>query len=182
MATIKQFNPDESVLVLIDLQDRLMPAIEHGDKVLNQCIRIAKIANLLSVLIMGTEQSPLSIGSNALEIRQFCQTTITKEFFNACQNGLITSLPMNRKQIIVAGCETHVCVMQTALDLLRNQYDVAVLVDAVGSRRPLDKETALQRLSEAGATLLTVEMLAFEWLKFALHPRFKDCLTIIKAA
>lgn len=89
---------------------------------------------------------------------------------------------MNRKQIIVAGCETHVCVMQTALDLLRNQYDVAVLVDAVGSRRRLDKETALQRLSEAGATLLTVEMLAFEWLKFALHPRFKDCLTIIKAA
>ena len=71
--------------------------------------------------------------------------------------------------------------MQTALDLLRNEYEVAVLVDAVGSRNTLDKEMALQRLRASGAILLTVEMLAFEWLESTNHPRFKEVLQIIKA-
>lgn len=175
-----KFSANQSTLVFIDLQERLMPAIEHGDEVLKQCIRIARIAKLLNVPIMATEQSPNSIGHNAPEITQFCQTTITKDHFSACQDGLIEAVPKARTRIILAGCETHVCVMQTALDLLSNQFDVAVLVDAVGSRRSLDKHTALQRLGSSGAILMSVEMLAFEWLDSAIHPHFKEVLEIIK--
>lgn len=175
-----KLSANQSTLVMIDLQNRLMPAIDHGNEVLKQCIRIAKLAKLLNIPIIGTEQSPLSIGHNDPKIAQFCQKTIIKDHFSACQDCLIATLPKGRTQIIVAGCETHVCVMQTALDLLRNQYDVAVLVDAVGSRRLLDKETALQRLGSSGATLMTVEMLAFEWLDSAKNPCFKEALKIIK--
>lgn len=178
--TIAKLNSNHSTLVLIDLQERLMPAIEHGDTVLKQCIRMARIAELLSVPILGTEQSPQSIGNNVPDIIKFCQSTVIKEHFSACQDNLITALPKDRQQIVIAGCETHVCVMQTALDLLRNEYEVAVLVDAVGSRNTLDKEMALQRLRASGAILLTVEMLAFEWLESAIHPRFKEVLQIIK--
>ena len=177
---VKKFSAKHSTLVMIDLQDRLMPAIEHGDEVLKQCIRIGKIAKLLMVPIIGTEQSPHSIGHNAPEIIELCQTTIIKNHFSACQDGLITTIPEDRMQVILAGCESHVCVMQTALSLLRNQYDVAVLVDAVGSRKPLDKNTSLQRLSSSGVTLLTVETLAFEWLESAENPYFKQALELIK--
>ena len=175
-----KFSANQSTLVFIDLQERLMPAIEHGDEVLKQCIRIARIAKLLNVPTIGTEQSPHSIGHNAPEISDFCRQTIVKDHFNACKDGLIEAIPKDRKQIILAGCETHVCVMQTALDLLRNQFNVAVLVDAVGSRRPLDKNTALQRLSSSGAIVMTAEMLAFEWLDTATNPHFKEALVIIK--
>lgn len=175
-----KFSANQSTLVMIDLQQRLMPAIKHGNDVLKQCIRIAKIAKLLKIPTIGTEQSPHSIGHNLPEITQFCQATVVKDHFSACQDGLIKAIPKDRTQIILAGCETHVCVMQTALDLLCNQYDVAVLVDAVGSRRLLDKDTALQRLCSSGAILLTVEMLAFEWLDNANNSHFKEALKIIK--
>lgn len=175
-----KFSANQSTLVMIDIQERLMPAIEYGVDVIKQCIRIARIAKLLDIPIIGTEQSPQKIGHNYPAIAQLCQLTVTKQHFNACQDGLISAFPTDRKQIIIVGCEAHVCVMQTALELLRNQYDVTVLIDAVGSRKFLDKETALQRLNMAGAVLKTVEMQAFEWMESANHPRFKEVLKIIK--
>jgi nicotinamidase-related amidase len=171
---------ESSTLIFIDLQMRLLPMIDHSQEVLAQCIRAAKIAQILKVPTIATEQSPHSLGSNASEIKLFCEKTITKEHFNACLDGLIEALPQGHQQLILAGCETHVCLMQTALHLIDQQYELAILVDAVGSRKSLDKEMALKRLSSAGAELLTVEMLAFEWLKSAKHPSFKEVLQIIK--
>ena len=174
------FSPNESTLVFIDLQGRLMPSIYQGSEVLKQCVRIAKIAQILDIPIIGTEQSPQSLGHNVVEISKFCQNTITKSHFDACQDGLVQALPAHRKKLVLAGCETHVCVMQTALGLLNQKYQLTVLVDAVGSRRALDKETAIQRLCAAGAIASTVEMLAFEWLESANNPNFKKVLEIIK--
>jgi len=149
--------------------------------VLQQCIRIAKIAKLLTVPIIGTEQSPQSLGHNVGEITQYCKSIISKAHFDGCQDGLIDALSKNREQIMIAGCETHVCVMQTALELLHQNFQVSILVDAVGSRKSLDRDIALHRLGTSGATLITVEMLAFEWLASANNPSFKEVLGLIKS-
>ena len=158
-----------------------MPAIHQGEEVLKQSIKIAKIAKLLDIPTIGTEQSPQSLGHNVDTITQFCKTTVAKDHFDACQDGLVDALCKNREHLILAGCETHVCVMQTALELLRQNFKVSILVDAVGSRRALDRDIALHRLGSSGATLLTAEMLAFEWLGSATNESFKDALAIIKS-
>lgn len=176
-----KINPNRSTLVLIDLQSRLMPVIHQGEEVLRQCIKISKIATLLDIPIVGTEQSPQSLGHNVDAITQLCKTTVAKNHFDACQDGLINALSKNREHLILAGCETHVCVMQTALELLRQNFKVSILVDAVGSRRSLDRDIALHRLGSSGVTLLTTEMLAFEWLGNASNESFKDALEIIKS-
>ena len=175
-----QIHSENSILILIDLQGRLMPAIDQGEVVLKQCIRAAQIAQLLNIPIIGTEQSPSSLGSNLNSIQSFCSKTIKKEYFNACADGLTTAIPDNRQQCILMGCETHVCLMQTALQLIDEGYDVSVVVDGVGSRRALDKQIALDRLNLAGARLITVEMLGFEWLKTAQNPVFKEVLALLK--
>lgn len=180
MNTSNQIDSESSILILIDLQGRLMPAIDHGEAVLNQCIRTAKIAQLLEIPIIGTEQSPSSLGSNVQSIKSFCSTTISKEYFNACADGLTAVIPSDRQQCILMGCETHVCLMQTALKLIDEGYDVSVVVDGVGSRKALDKQIALDRLQTAGARLVTGEMLGFEWLKSAKSPVFKEVLALLK--
>ncbi|QWE23002.1 isochorismatase family protein [Polynucleobacter sp. AP-Jannik-300A-C4] len=180
MRTSNQIHSESSILILIDLQGRLMPAINQGESVLNQCIRIAKIAQLLGIPIIGTEQSPKSLGSNIESIKSFCSQTISKEHFNACADGLAAAIPTNRQQCILMGCEAHVCLMQTALKLIDEGYDVSIVVDGVGSRRALDKQIALDRLSAAGARLITGEMLGFEWLKSAQNPAFKEALALLK--
>lgn len=180
MKTSHQIHAESSTLILIDLQGRLMPAIDQGESVLNQCIRSAKIAQLLGIPIIGTEQSPKSLGSNIESIKSFCNQTISKEHFNACADGLTAAIPTNRQQCILMGCETHVCLMQTALKLIDEAYDVSIVVDGVGSRRALDKQIALDRLSAAGARLITGEMLGFEWLKSAQNPAFKEVLALLK--
>jgi nicotinamidase-related amidase len=175
-----QIDSQSSILILIDLQGRLMPAIDQGEEVLDQCIRTAKIAQLLEIPIIGTEQSPGSLGSNLESIKTYCSKTISKEHFNACADGLIEALPQKRKQCILMGCETHVCLMQTALKLIDEGYDVSVVVDGVGSRHALDKHIALDRLQSAGARLISGEMLAFEWLTTAKNPAFKAVLALVK--
>ena len=180
MRTSNQIHSESSILILIDLQGRLMPAINQGESVLNQCIRSAKIAQLLGIPIIGTEQSPKSLGSNIESIKSFCSQTISKEHFNACADGLTAAIPTNRQQCILMGCEAHVCLMQTALKLIDEGYDVSIVVDGVGSRRALDKQIALDRLSAAGARLITGEMLGFEWLKSAQNLVFKEALALLK--
>ena len=180
MHTSNHIHSESSTLILIDLQGRLMPAIDQGEAILNQCIRIAKIAQLLEIPIIGTEQSPKSLGSNIESIKSFCSKTISKEHFNACADGLTAAIPDDRRQCILMGCETHVCLMQTALNLIDEGFDVSVVVDGVGSRRSLDKQIALDRLHAAGARLITAEMLGFEWLKSAQNPVFKEVLALLK--
>lgn len=180
MPTPLQINPNTSTLIMIDFQGRLMPAIEDGENVLQHSLRLAKIAQLLQIPIIGTEQSPQSLGNNLESIQKFCSVTVHKEHFNACADGLIEALPTGRNQLVLVGCETHVCLMQTALGLLDQEFDVAIVLDGVGSRRALDKELALQRLKSSGARLISSEMLAFEWLVSTHNPHFKEILQLVK--
>ena len=192
----------ESQLVLIDYQAKLMPAIFESAAVMANAIRLGQIAKLMDVPIWGTEQNPSRLGQNLPEIRALCARTLSKMHFSAVEEGLsewlrpeskapagnARSLPKHlqkpkepeRSMIVIAGCEAHVCLLQTALDLLADEFDVWVVTDACSSRTERNRDAAFDRLAGAGAELVTTEMVAFEWLRTAEHEDFKPVLGIIK--
>lgn len=194
----------ESQLVLVDYQTRLMPAIHEGPLVLENALRLARAARLLQVPVFGTEQNPSKLGENAPELRALSQQTLAKMHFSACEEGLsewlrppakpvqgnARSLPKHLQKpaqgapelsaIVLAGCEAHVCLLQTALDLIEDEFDVWVVTDACGSRTERNRDAAFDRLAGAGAELVTTEMVLFEWLRTAEHPQFKAVQALIK--
>jgi len=169
-----------STLVLVDFQQRLMPSILGGDRVVAEALRLARIARLLQVPTIGTEQNPEGLGESLPEIRQLCARTLAKHHFDGCEDGLADALAEDRRTVIVAGCEAHVCVLQTAMGLLSRGLAVTIVVDAIGSRTERSLNTAMERLAKAGATLATVEMIAFEWMRSSSHPQFRDVLKLIR--
>lgn len=171
---------EQSTLVLIDLQKKLMPAINHGNLVLAESLRLAQIAKLLDVPVIATEQIPEKLGHNDDDVARLADQTVTKIHFDACGGGLVDAIPNDRKQVIIGGCETHVCLLQTALSLLAAGFGVWVVENATGSRYDNDRDAALERLQQAGATIVTVEMVAFEWMQHCEHPRFRDVQKLIK--
>lgn len=196
---------DESQLVLVDYQSRLIPVIHEGPLVLANALRLAQIAQALEVPVWGTEQNPDKLGQNAPELRALCRKTLPKMHFSAVADGLADwlrpparppggnarSLPKHlqkapppreaeRPSIVIAGCEAHVCLLQTALELLEQELEVWVVTDACGSRSERNRDAAFDRLAGAGAELVTTEMVAFEWLRTADHPDFKAVQALIK--
>jgi len=126
---------NRSTLLLIDLQRRLMPSIAGGEAVVANARRLAEAARLLDVPVLATEQNPGGLGGNVQEIAALASRTLAKNFFDATREAAFeTFLPAARLKVVVAGCETHVCVMQTVLGLLRQGRSVALVSDAVGSR------------------------------------------------
>jgi nicotinamidase-related amidase len=193
----------ESQLVLVDYQTRLLPAIHDGSAVCAQALKLAQIARLLHVPITGTEQSPDKLGENLPALKALCNQTLEKSHFDACAEGLgdmlreigtpkaspnAKSMPKHmqkepenqRPTIVIAGMETHVCLLQTALSLLEEEFDVWVVTDACGSRTERNRDAAFDRLAGNGAELVTVEMVAFEWLGSADHPQFKAVQALIR--
>lgn len=194
----------ESQLVLVDYQARLLPAIFEGPEVLANAMRLARMAKLLEVPTFGTEQNPEKLGANAAELRELCRKTLSKMSFSAADGlagwlrpqarqggGNARSLPKHlqkpattpaaeRSTIVIAGCEAHVCLLQTALELIELEFDVWVVTDACSSRTERNRDAAFDRLAGAGAELVTTEMVAFEWLRSAEHPAFRDVQALIK--
>ena len=177
---MKLIDAQDSVVVIVDLQARLLPAIHEGGRVVERCVRLARIARLLGVPVVGTEQNPAGLGPNVEAIRALCDPTLAKTSFDACADGLAEALPAGRGCAIVAGCEAHVCMLQTALGLLARGLSVRVVADCVGSRAPRDRDLALGRLGAAGAGIVTLEMVAFEWMRRSDHPRFREVLALVK--
>jgi len=195
---------EESQLVLVDYQERLMPAIHEGPAVLANARRLAQIAQWLEVPVWGTEQNPSRLGPNDAALRALCGNTLAKMHFSAMEEGLgewlrppakpqggnARSLPKHlqkpqqpaneRPGIVIAGCEAHVCLLQTALQLIEDEFEVWVVTDACGSRTERSRDAAFDRLAGAGAELVTTEMVAFEWLRSCEHPAFKDMLALVK--
>lgn len=172
----------QSVLVLVDFQERLMPAIHDSVHVLGQAERLAHIANGLNVPVVGTEQVPSKLGRLPFALAQACDALLSKQAFSGCDDGLLEVLSelATAGQIVIAGCETHVCLLQTALGLLAEGYQVFVVADACGSRQQASKDLALHRLREAGAVIVNVEMVAFEWLGSAENEKFVGVHRLIK--
>ena len=200
---------DDSQLVLVDYQVRLMPAIHEGAAVLANAVRLAQLAQLMHVPLMATAQNPAKLGGQAPELQAVLVAAGAKQLdkmhFSAVADGLADwlrppvrkpsgnarSLPRHlqkpqaeqeegRSAIVLAGCEAHVCLMQTALELLQEEFEVWVVTDACGSRSERNRDAAFDRLAGAGAELVTTEMVVFEWLRSSEHPAFKLAQALIK--
>lgn len=197
---------EQSQLVLVDYQLRLMPAMLEGEAVLANAVRLARIAAALEVPAFVTEQNPSKLGETVPALREALSAAgprvLAKMQFSAVEEGLgewlrppakpvqgnARSLPKHlqkpgpaqRDTIVIAGCEAHVCLLQTALDLLEDEFDVWVVTDACSSRTERNRDAAFDRLAGAGVELVTTEMVAFEWLRTAEHPEFKAIQALIK--
>jgi nicotinamidase-related amidase len=193
-----------SQLVLVDYQTRLMAAIFESSQVLSNAIRLAQAAQLLRVPVWGTEQNPSKLGENPPELRALCQRTLAKMQFSGVEEGLgewlrppvkapagnarslpkhlqkPSNTPAERSSIVMAGCEAHVCLLQTALHLIEDEFEVWVVTDACSSRTERNRDAAFDRLAGAGAELVTTEMVVFEWLRSAEHEQFKALQALIK--
>lgn len=178
-------DPARSAVVLVDYQQRLLPAIHRGQEAMAEAARLADCARALGIRVVGTEQNPQGLGPNAPEIQRRCEATLAKRHFDACEDGLADVLraagPAAPTDVVVAGCETHVCLMQTAHGLQRAGLRVWVAANACGTRNATDHELALGRLRQSGITLASVEMIVFEWLRTCEHERFREVLAALKS-
>lgn len=178
---------NNSVLLLVDIQTRLSAAMTTAEsqQMSLHCERLLQAAALLDVPVIVTEQYPQGLGptqANLLERLPAAAQVFAKTGFSCCAaegfNGTLAAL--GRKQVVLAGQETHVCVLQTALELQHLGYQVHVLADAVCSRRAEHKAFALQRMQQQGVTLTCHESALFEWLRDARHERFKTISSLLR--
>jgi nicotinamidase-related amidase len=173
-------NPDRALLLIIDFQSRLMPAIHEGAAAVKNANRLIDAAKLLKIPRLFTEQNAKGLGATTDAIPVEQDHLAHKQFFDACrENGFLNRVPADA-HVVVAGCEAHVCVQQTVLGLLQASRKTFVVRDALGSRRPEDKETAIRRMERHGAEIVTTEMVVFEWLRTADDPHFRQAIALVK--
>ena len=173
-------DPARSRLLVIDLQARLMPAIEGAEAVIANAGRLVAAAGLLGVPVLHTEQNPRGLGPTVPGLGATSDTTLAKTNFDATREpGALERLAPDR-DLVVAGCEAHVCVLQTVLGLLAAGRRVHLVRDALGARRSESRETAILRMARHGAEVVTTEMVVFEWLGTSEHPRFREALALVK--
>lgn len=170
-------NKDDSLLVLVDVQEKLVPAILNHDALVKRCEWLLKLAIKLDVPIVASEQYPGGLGTTVEPLCHYLseEQCIEKVSFSCMQEPAFTTLLTNskRNQLIVIGIEAHVCVLQTVMQMKGCGYEVFVVVDAVSSRSDLDLKYALKRMKQEGIHLVTAEMVFFEWLRRAGTPEFK---------
>ncbi|MCE9629829.1 MAG: isochorismatase family protein [Planctomycetia bacterium] len=166
--------PATSVLCVIDVQERLLPTLPDADRVIARCGRLAEAARLLGIAAILTEQYRKGLGPTAPALAAVLPPPLDKMAFSCCGSDAFTrSIPPGIGSIVLCGIETHICVAQTALDLLARGFAVFVAVDAVASRHTIDHDVALRRLESGGAILTTTEAVLFEWCRTAEHPQFQ---------
>jgi nicotinamidase-related amidase len=171
---------DTSALLVIDFQARLMPAIEDAAAVVANARRLLDAAVLVGVPVLFTEQNAHGLGPTMPELHTQGAGLFHKMTFDACRMpGFLDALPAGR-DLVVAGCEAHVCVLQTVLGLLAAGRRACLVRDAVGSRRAESKQTAIGRLERHGAEIATTEMVLFEWLRTAEDPRLRRIIELVR--
>lgn len=171
------------LLLAIDFQERLLKHIHGSDDVLRSTVKLIRACRVLGVPIILTEQ--VKLGENVEEVRKAAGVEpILKSSFSCvkCKQVHETLEEARPERIILAGIEAHICILQSALDLLELGYRVYIPVDCIGSRRPLDKEVAVQRMISAGAIPTTWESLVYEMLGSAEHEKFREILEIVKSS
>ncbi len=172
---------NRAVLLIVDIQEKLLPAIFDGAGCVAAASKLIAAAGVLGVRVIATEQYPAGLGPTCAPIKELLKDAAIHEktLFSGCTPDVVAAIG-SANQVIVAGMETHVCVQQTVLDLLRAGKDVWVCVDAVSSRRAFDRDTAIDRMRHEGACVTTGESAIFELLGQAGTPEFKQILKIVK--
>lgn len=170
---------DDSLLLVIDVQERLAPAMDNPREVITGCAALVGVASKLNVPVLITEQYPKGLGQTMIDIRQAADDRaiyLQKVEFSCAANPEIMDYLKNsgKKQIVIAGVEAHICVTQTALALHQAGYEVFVVSNASSSRNPLQTVVAFQRLLKNGIDVVSSEMVIFEWLEKAGSETFKE--------
>ena len=188
MLNALRLDADRAMLLVIDVQTKLLPAIDTHKSVLAAVRQLLRAARLFELPVLATEQYPKGIGRTEASVAGLIQESggpvLEKSTFSACDDeGVRQALRrIDRPQVLLCGIEAHVCVQQTALDLVSMDHDVYVCADAVGSRRSLDRAVSLERMRQAGVAVTTSESVLFELCVECRSARFKKLIELIKAA
>jgi nicotinamidase-related amidase len=177
-------NLENTALVMIDIQAKLLNVMFEKEALLENAQRLIKGLQLLGIPVIVTEQNPKGLGPTQAELAQLLPNVgaLPKYCFSCGQDkGFAEALSkLNRRQILLCGIEAHICVYQSALELLSQGYEVQIVTDVVSSRAAANKTLALSRLQSEGAKLTSTEMVLFELLKTAENPSFKEISRIIR--
>ena len=178
-------NEEETLVLIIDVQEKLLNAAFNKEKLRKNASIIAKATTILEMPIVLTEQYPKGLGTTIQEVKNYlCNDTkiFEKSSFSALDEEDVFDeiKTWEKPQVVVAGIETHICVNQTVNALIELGYEVSVIADACGSRAEEEHFAGLNRMRENGAHILTTEIALFEWLKSSKHPKFKEIQNLIK--
>jgi nicotinamidase-related amidase len=178
-------DPERGVVIVVDLQPTFLAPIHEADRVLNRSQFLLKMARLVGVPVLASEQYPDRMGGTDQRIASLLPlggAPYAKQCFSCggC-SGLMESLrSLKRKQAVLVGIETHICVTLTALDLLREGFEVFVCPDAVSARTVEMHKLGMERMRDSGAMPAHTETIAYEWMGSADHPRFREALQVVK--
>ena len=170
-------NAENSSLLVVDVQDRLLTHIHGWQTVLENAMWLVRVAQRIGIPVMATEQYPKGLGQTQSDLRQLLPpASIAEKLHFSCVSAqcLPKLAGFERRQIVVCGIEAHVCVLQTVLELCEQGKEVFVVADAIGSRDPANKTLAIERMRAHGAEIVAREMVAFEWLHEAGTPLFRE--------
>lgn len=172
----------DSVLLVVDLQEKLVPLIPEVSRKLWNVERLIDAAQLMQVPVIASEQYPQGLGKTVEPLRSKLSQIDEKLAFSCggCASLIERLEQSGRSKVILVGIETHICVLQTALDLTARGFDIFVVADAVGARGVLDHEIGLRRVEQCGGTLVTTESVMFEWCRVAGTSEFKAISAIVR--
>ena len=178
-------NLENTAMIMVDIQEKLLPAMNQKEEVLDRCVRLLKGVMTLQIPTLVSEQYPRGLGETVGELKKEFRgnvPTISKTSFSCLgqQDMEDWVRGLNREYVLVCGIEAHICVMQTVLDLQRAGYKPVVISDCVTSRSIRDYTAAIERMRKEGVIVTTYEAVLFELLKDLKHPKFKEILAIIK--
>jgi nicotinamidase-related amidase len=168
---------DRSALLLIDMQERLLPAMDDAERLLDNVVWMVRIAQRLSVPVVVSEQYPKGIGPTVRALRDLIppHAIVPKMHFSCVADGCFRDVPeLARPQVVMCGIESHICVLQSAMDLQSSGKQVFVVADCVASRDPFNRSIALERMRQHGVVVVSREMVAFEWLGAAGSDEFRE--------
>ena len=181
-------NIEDSALVIIDIQERLVQASKYGEEVAQNMTKVAKAAKVLGIPIVATEQYPKGLGHTVPQLQEAFddKTFVTEKASFSALLEPISAQKINElknagiKQIAIGGIETHICVLQTAVALMNEGFEVYVIKDTCASRNKKEYKAGLELLKQYGAKITCVEIALFEWLKTSKNPKFKEVQALIK--
>lgn len=175
---------EETALVVVDVQGKLAKIMHQSKELLQNMERIIQGAHLLEIPILWLEQYPKGLGPTDDQVKRHLtnQAPVSKMTFSACKNDEFKQAlnKLNKKSILLTGIESHICVYQTAQDLLANDYAVELVTDCISSRTLENKEVGIEKMTSLGAKVSSVEMALFELMVTAEHPKFREVSKLIK--
>jgi len=183
LRSIELLSRQDSRLLIVDVQQKLLDRIAVAEQLVANCRRLTQAATILKIPVEATEQYPKGLGSTPHELAELLPEMPEKLRFSSVEVldwGTAAEQPDNRHQVVVAGIESHICVLQTVLDLMAYGFHVFVPADAVASRHKFDWTIALDRMAASGAVITTTESVLFEWCEVAGTPEFKKISQLVK--